>query len=78
MGFVILGAIERVETIAGGRRIRDRARLRRWYGRGRWRKKKGIALVRLSENGEVFTAELHWYEATGIGQKELKIKRRLE
>ncbi len=56
-------------------RVRDReiARLRRVYGRGRWRKRKGIARVRLSD-GSIHVAELHWYEAAGIGRKEFKIK----
>ena len=47
--------------------------LRRRYGRGRWRKLKGIARVRLID-GTVHTAEVHWYEAHGIGRRELKIK----
>ena len=46
------------------------------YGKGRWRKRKGIARVRLSD-GSVHLAEIHWYEATGIGRKEYKIKRLL-
>jgi hypothetical protein len=52
-------------------------RLRKFYGRGRWRKRKGVARVRL-EDGEVRLAEVHWYEAHGIGRKELKIKRYLD
>lgn len=74
MPFEIVGAITRVETIAAGRRIRDLARLRRLYGRGRWRKLKGVALVRL-RTGRLRRAELHWYEAHGIGRKEIKRKR---
>jgi hypothetical protein len=62
-----------IETFATGAGIREIARLRRIYGRGRWRKRKGIARVRLSD-GSIHTAELHWYEATGIGRKEFKIK----
>ena len=76
MDFEILGDIEAVETIASGTGIRERARLRRIYGRGRWRKRKGVAEIRLRD-GAVRTAELHWYEATGIGKFEYKIKRYL-
>jgi hypothetical protein len=74
MPFGIVGEITQIETIAVGSRIRDRARLRRLYGRGRWRKLKGIALVRL-RTGRIRKAELHWYEAHGIGRKEIKRKR---
>lgn len=73
MQFEILGEILEVETFAAGSGIREIARLRRIYGRGRWRKRKGIARIRLP-NGSVHLAELHWYEATGIGRKEFKIK----
>jgi PAS domain-containing protein len=71
--FEILGDISGVETFATGSGIREIARLRRAYGRGRWRKRKGIARVRLAD-GSVHTAEVHWYEAAGIGRKEIKIK----
>jgi hypothetical protein len=74
--FDIISGIREVRVIAAGRRIRELARLRKRYGRGRWRKLKGVALVRLRD-GTVRTAELHWYEATGIGRKETKIKRYL-
>ena len=73
MRFEILGEISDIETFAVGSGIREFARLRKIYGRGRWRKRKGIARVRLI-NGTVHLAEVHWYEATGIGRKELKIK----
>jgi hypothetical protein len=73
MQFEILGEISEVETFAAASGIRELARLRRIYGRGRWRKRKGIARVRLT-NGAVHLAEVHWYEATGIGRKEFKIK----
>ncbi len=63
-----------METIAIGSRIRDISRLRKQYGSGRWRKLKGMATVKL-QNGHVRTAELHWYEAHGIGKKKMKIKR---
>jgi hypothetical protein len=76
MHFEILDEISEIETFATGSKIREIARLRRIYGRGRWRKRKGVALVRLSD-GSVHAAELHWYEASGIGRKELKIKRLL-
>ena len=74
MPFEIVGEITQVETIAAGRRIRELPRLRRLYGRGRWRKRKGVAVVRLG-TGQVRKAELHWYEAHGIGRKEIKRKR---
>ena len=74
MYFEILGDISNVETFAIGNSIREVARLRKFYGRGRLRKLKGIARVRL-EDGEVRVAEVHWYEAHGIGRKEFKIKR---
>ena len=73
MSFEILGEISQVETFATGPRIREIARLRRAYGRGRWRKRKGMARVRLSD-GSIRLAEVHWYEAAGIGRKEFKIK----
>ena len=73
MHFEILGDISDVETFATGSRIREIARLRRVYGRGRWRKRKGIARVRLLD-GIIHRAEVHWYEASGIGRKEFKIK----
>jgi hypothetical protein len=77
MPFEILGEITDVRTIAVGGRIRELARLRRAYGPGRWRKLKGVALIRL-RSGAVRTAELHWYEAHGIGRKEIKRKRYLD
>ncbi len=77
MTFEILGEISRVETIATGSSIRDLERLRKRYGRGQWRKMKGTAVVRLA-SGRVRRAELHWYEAHGIGRKEIKRKRYLD
>ena len=74
MDFEVVGPISAVETIAAGTGIREIARLRRTYGRARWRKLKGLALVRIA-SGEVFRAEIHWYEASGVGRKEFKIKR---
>ena len=76
MDFEIVGQLRDVETIASGRAIRELPRLRKFYGRGRWRKTKGVATIRLP-NGRIGEAELHWYEAHGIGRKEFKIKRLL-
>jgi len=75
--FEVVGRIEGIETIAVGGRIRDIMRLRKQYGPGNWRKKKGIADVRL-RSGRIHKAELHWYEAHGIGRRKMKIKRFLE
>ncbi|MBI4557534.1 MAG: hypothetical protein HY706_08125 [Candidatus Hydrogenedentes bacterium] len=75
--FSVIGEIANVELIARGTGVRDRARLNRLYGRARWRKLKGRALVRLS-NGHIRRAELHWYEAHGIGRREMKRKRYLD
>ncbi len=77
MDFRIVSSITDVETIATGSGIRELARLRRRHGRARWRKRKGIAKVELA-GGVVRLAELHWYEATGVGQREFKIKRYLD
>jgi hypothetical protein len=63
-----------VETIAWGRGIRERLRLEKLYGKGNWRKRKGVARIQLGD-GSIHTAEIHWYEAHGIGRKEPKIKR---
>jgi hypothetical protein len=75
--FEIIGDITEIETIAAGKGIRDLRRLRKQYGKGRWRKLKGVAQVRL-RSGRIRLAELHWYEAHGIGKKELKRKRYLD
>lgn len=77
MDFQIIGDITIIETIAAGAGIRDLKRLRRAYGIGRWRKVKGVARIRLN-SGLVRLAELHWYEAHGIGRKEIKRKRYLD
>jgi len=77
MKYEIVGRITNVEAIASGPGVRLRRYLRKVYGTGRWRKLKGIASVRLP-NGAVRKVELHWYEAHGIGRKDLKIKRYLE
>jgi hypothetical protein len=77
MHFRILGDFEDIETIAAGSGIREISRLRKRYGRAKWRKRKGIAEVELP-SGDIVWAEVHWYEATGIGRREFKIKRLLE
>ena len=74
--FQILGEIRNTQIIARGRSVRDRRRLDRMYGRGDWRKLKGVALVH-DEYNEIYEAEIHWYEAHGIGKRQLKIKKRL-
>jgi len=75
--FEIISDINEIQTIATGKSIRDIKRLKKQYGEGRWRKMKGIALIRLS-NGWVRKAEIHWYEAHGIGRKEFKRKQYLD
>ncbi len=77
MYFEVAGDVTNVETIAVGRGIRQLERLTRLYGKGRWRKMKGEALIRLA-SGEVRRAELHWYEAHGIGKRDMKFKRYLD
>lgn len=73
MDFEFIGEIAEVKTIATGTGVRDRARLRKWYGGPKWRKVKGVAQVRLP-NGRIRMAEIHWYEAHGIGKREFKLK----
>ncbi len=77
MNFEILGDITSAETMAYGRAIRELKRLNRVYGKAGWRKRKGIAKIKLWD-GTVKLAELHWYESHGKGRKEVKIKRYLE
>ncbi|OGP70347.1 MAG: hypothetical protein A2Z73_01470 [Deltaproteobacteria bacterium RBG_13_60_28] len=77
MHFEIIGEIEEIETMAIGGSIRDIMRLQKQFGRGRWRKIKGFARVRL-QSGHIRQAELHWYEAHGIGKRKMKIKRFLD
>jgi hypothetical protein len=76
-GFRVVGEISAAETIAESTSIKDLSRLTKMYGRGHWRKRKGDATVEL-DNGELRSVEVHWYEAHGIGRKELKIKRYLD
>ena len=77
MDFEIIGELTSVETFAIGHGIQELNRLKRLYGIGRWRKRKGTAIVLLPD-GSKRQAEINWYEATGIGRKEFKIKRFLE
>ena len=74
MIFEIVGKITHIKTIAVGGEIRDIMRLQKQFGLGRWRKMKGFAVLKLS-SGDIKKAEIHWYEAHGIGQKKIKIKR---
>lgn len=74
--FDILGPIRNVTVIAKGREVRVRRRLRRKHGGENWRKMKGVAWIR-EYNGEEYEAEIHWYEAHGVGRREWKIKRRI-
>ena len=73
MKFEIIGEVKDIEVIAVGDEIRGLAYLQKTYGRGRWRKLKGAAYIRLP-NGNIRWVELHWYEAHGIGRKDIKIK----
>jgi hypothetical protein len=73
MDFEIVSEVSDIETIAAGTGARDRARLRKQYGRGRCRKPKGVASVRLKD-GAVRLTEVHWYEAHGIGKRVFKLK----
>lgn len=77
MYFEILSEITEVEALAVGNKIRELGRLRKQFGKGRWRKLKGVATVRL-QNGRLHKVESHWYEAHGIGKRKLKIKRYLD
>lgn len=73
MDFEIVSEITEIETFAVGPRVHDRKRLWKMYGKGRWRKRKGVAQVRLL-SGRIRLAEIHWYEAHGIGKREFKLK----
>lgn len=74
MKFEILGDLRHIETIAAGRGVYIRRHLERTYGKGRWRKRKGTATVRF-EDGSICDAEIHWFEAHGIGRREFKVKK---
>jgi len=75
--FELISSVEGIETIAAGGGIRDAARLRRMYGKGRWRKLKGVGRVHLADGSE-HQAELHWYEPHGVGKREMKVKQLLD
>ena len=77
MDFEIIDEIRDIETVAVNTSIRDLDRLKKMYGKGRWRKLKGIARVRL-RSGRIRLAELHWYEAHGIGKRDMRRKRYLD
>ena len=77
MNFEIIGEISQIETIAVGSKIRILSILRKRYGKGRWRKLKGVATVRMFD-GTIRLAEVHWFEAHGIGKKKMRIKRVLD
>ena len=72
--FEVVGPILNVETIASGHAIRELKRIQKAHGKGGWRKRKGVARIRIAD-GSIHTAEIHWYEAHGIGRKEAKVKR---
>lgn len=75
--YTILGPIRGSATIARGHGIRELAQIRAQFGPGQWRKRKGVATLLVKSSGKVIEAEIHWYEAAGIGKRRLKIKRRL-
>jgi hypothetical protein len=77
MHFKIVGRISNIEVIASGTAIRERKRLWKNYGKGRWRKLKGISKLEFAD-GTICQAEIHWYEAHGVGAKEYKVKRIIE
>ena len=77
MKFEILTSITDIETIASGRGVEIRRYLERVYGKGHWRKMKGRATVQL-EDGTTRNAEIHWFEAHGIGRRDFKVKRFLK
>ena len=76
-GFTLRSGISEIEVLAVGRSIRILRKLQKVHGHGRWRKLKGRAIVELPD-GSVRQAELHWYEAHGIGRKDMKVKRLLD
>ena len=77
MKFEVVGSTSNLEVVAAGTNVRVRRQLRKLYGQGRWRKLKGVATVRL-QNGALRKVELHWYEAHGVGKRDIKIKRYLD
>ena len=75
---MILGEIKNIQVIARGNSIRELSRLRKFYGKGRWRKLKGVVMVQRISTKRIRLAEIHWYEAHGIGKRDGKIKRWLD
>jgi len=75
--FELIGELENVETIARGTGVRIRHFLNQQYGRGDWRKRKGVGLVRYAD-GKVGRSEIHWFEAHGIGRVMQKVIREVE
>lgn len=75
--FDLLSEIANVETIVVNRSIREIESLNRQFGEGHWRKRKGIATIRYERTGRIVRAEIHWYEAHGIGSVKWKVKREL-
>jgi hypothetical protein len=75
--FELVSEISKIETIAVNVSIHDRFKLTSKYGGNRWRKLKGIALVRFP-SGAIQKAEVHWYEAHGVGRRKMKIKQVLK
>lgn len=74
MNWQLAGDITHQETFAEGSKIRELHRLIETYGGKNWKKRKGIGQIRVTPSGEFFLAELHWYEAHGVGKVEMKIK----
>ncbi len=74
MNWDVVSPITNHEIIAESNSIRELKRLRDHYGGTTWRKKKGIAMVRFLPSGPTVKAEVHWYEAHGVGKVEMKIK----
>jgi hypothetical protein len=75
--FEVVGESEAIATVSAGASVKVRTLFRKLNGRGRWQKRKGVGTVRLP-NGNIRRAELHWYEARGIGRRDLKIKNYLD
>jgi hypothetical protein len=76
-GFKILGSISQIEVIASGRGVRIADHLRDMYGGSRWRKLKAVAQIE-DDHGWIGNAEIHWFEAHGVGRVGWKIKRKLD
>jgi hypothetical protein len=75
--FELVGDVADIEIIAVNVGIRELKQLKAQFGGKRWRKLKGVAWVRFP-NGEVHQAEVHWYEAHGVGRRKMKVKGRLD